>query len=338
MYPEATFHGYVGSTQDVLLIFEACRRGMLPKIHRRLQEKERGLIQSGAIFVFDEHDSGIKRWTDGYNWSPSRILGNFLIYREVYKKPSSRKVSSASITDVRDDITDYTPVKKISKRKGERRLVGSLSESYGYKDDGLIKKSMSIKINGISQHLISYYYPEEVKNGQLRSPSSVPELAELEISSDLLQEENFRVPPMVEPSVDQHHLAMMPSTPPYMTKPSYMMEEMPHQGYPLEPQQRPHHLPSQQYHQHPDSDQRSLPPFRSMSLGYIYPEPNAIHPPYPTEPSPSFSSNTSRFQEENKRHIKSEYDHFTLPNIFPPAPVHPYLPSPHTIPGTVDHF
>lgn len=58
MYPEASFHGYVASTQDVLLVFEACRRGMLPKIHRRLQEKERGLIQSGAIFVFDEHDSG----------------------------------------------------------------------------------------------------------------------------------------------------------------------------------------------------------------------------------------------------------------------------------------
>jgi hypothetical protein len=58
MYPEASFHGYVASTQDVLLVFEACRRGMLPKIHRRLQDKERGLIQSGAIFVFDEHDSG----------------------------------------------------------------------------------------------------------------------------------------------------------------------------------------------------------------------------------------------------------------------------------------
>lgn len=58
MYPEASFQGYVASTQDVLLIFEACRRGILPKIHRRLQDKERGIIQSGAIFVFDEHDSG----------------------------------------------------------------------------------------------------------------------------------------------------------------------------------------------------------------------------------------------------------------------------------------
>jgi hypothetical protein len=37
------------------------------------------MVQSGAVFVFDEHESGIKRWTDGLVWSPSRILGNFLV-------------------------------------------------------------------------------------------------------------------------------------------------------------------------------------------------------------------------------------------------------------------
>jgi hypothetical protein len=291
-------------------------------------------------------DAGIKRWTDGYNWSPSRILGNFLIYREVHKKPTtSRKSPSGSITDVRDDMTEYTPVKRISKRKGERRLVGSLSESYGYKDDGLIKKSMSIKLNGISQHLISYYYPDEVKNGRLRTPSSVPELAELEISSDLLREENFRVPPMIEPSSDQHDLAMMPSSPPFMDKP-YMIEDMRSHGYPLE-----HHHPQQQQrqdnlhpaqhhqhqHQHIDADQRSLPPFRSMSHGYIYPESNAINPKYSIEATTSYSSNPNRFQED-KRNIKSEYEHFTLPNVFPQTHLNPYLPSPNAIPGTVDQF
>jgi len=324
MYPEATFHGYVASTQDVLLIFEACRRGMLPKIHRRLQEKERGLIQSGTIFVFDEHDSGIKRWTDGYTWSPSRILGNFLIYREVYKKPDGRKGSSASITDVMDDITDYTPVRRISKRKGERRLVGSLSESYGYKDDGLIKKSMSIKINGISQHLISYYYPEEVKNGRLRTPSSVPELAELDISPDLLREENFRVPPMVEPASD-YDMAM-PSTPttPYNLNKPYgnSLEDMNHHAYSVDPTSAaPHH-----HHQ-------SLPPFRSMSLGHIYPDAHGSNARFPME-VPSFPPTAIRNQGD-ERHIKSEFDHFTLPTIFPSGPVHPYLPSPSTMSHTI---
>ena len=40
------------------------------------------MVQSGAVFVFDEHESGIKRWTDGLVWSPSRILGNFLVSHE----------------------------------------------------------------------------------------------------------------------------------------------------------------------------------------------------------------------------------------------------------------
>jgi hypothetical protein len=40
---------------------------------------ERRMITSGSVFVFDEDESGIKRWTDGFFWSPSRILGNFLV-------------------------------------------------------------------------------------------------------------------------------------------------------------------------------------------------------------------------------------------------------------------
>ena len=216
-------------------------------------------------------NTGIRRWTDGYNWSPSRILGNFLIYREVHKKSDGQKSSSASITDVQDDITDYTPVKRISKRKGEKRLVGSLSESYGYKDDGLIKKSMSIKINGSSQHLISYYYPHEVKNGRLRTPSAVPELAELEISPELLREENFRVPPMVEPASD--HDMTMPSTPttissPFINEPYGHVLDQAQQHQ----QQQLHHYQHQHlsYALEHESHHRILPPFRSMSVGNIY--------------------------------------------------------------------
>jgi hypothetical protein len=239
----------------------------------------------------------------------------------VYKKPDGRKGSSASITDVKDDITDYTPIKRISKRKGERRLVGSLSESYGYKDDGLIKKSMSIKINGISQHLVSYYYPEEVKNGRLRTPSSVPELAELEISPDLLREENFRVPPMVEPASE-----LEPSTP---TSSSSFTKSYSNNNLLLEDMDP-----------YETAAQRTLPPFRSVSLGHIYPDPQTTTR-FPME-NASFPPNAIR-NYVDERPIKSEFDqhHYTLPTIFPSAPVHPYLPSPSnmspTIPGTTDH-
>lgn len=39
------------TTQDALLLLEAARRGIIPRVSRRFTEKERALIQSGAIFV-----------------------------------------------------------------------------------------------------------------------------------------------------------------------------------------------------------------------------------------------------------------------------------------------
>lgn len=70
-----TFFGYIHSTEDALLLFEACRKNELKLTARRLNSKERREIRSGSVFVFDEHNSGIRRWTDGLLWSPSRILG-----------------------------------------------------------------------------------------------------------------------------------------------------------------------------------------------------------------------------------------------------------------------
>ncbi|KAK4516515.1 uncharacterized protein ATC70_011487 [Mucor velutinosus] len=212
-----TFHGYIETTQDSLLVFEACRRNILPKISRRLQERERKMVRSGSVFVFDEKDSGIKRWTDGLVWSPSRILGNFLIYRELDKKPSAsqkqqvRKRSTSSTSTLSDATIAASSKIRQSTTDGNhhhhhhhhhrtnRQLVGSLSEAYNFKEHGLIKKTMSLVVNGAPLHLVSYYHPNDVLEHQLRTPSVVPELANLEISPELLSKQNFRIPPMIEP-------------------------------------------------------------------------------------------------------------------------------------------
>ncbi|KAF9082830.1 hypothetical protein BGX29_001671 [Mortierella sp. GBA35] len=196
-----TFHGYIETTQDTLLIFEACRRGLLPRICRRLQEKERRIVQSGTVFVFDERESGIKRWTDGLVWSPSRILGNFLVYRELDKRNTSGKKDTSPI-DRASRSSSGSDVESALEKNKERALVGSLTNSYRFKKNGLIKKTMSIVVNGVSQHLISYYSKEDVLAGRLRTPSSVPELASLEISPEFLMKQNFRIPPTVEQSYD----------------------------------------------------------------------------------------------------------------------------------------
>lgn len=95
--PDPPFKGYIESTFDALLIFEAARAGMIPRVTRRLIDSERGMVQSGAVFVFDEHESGIKRWTDGLSWSPSRILGNFLVSHQPPRLGVPRKVRAYRI-------------------------------------------------------------------------------------------------------------------------------------------------------------------------------------------------------------------------------------------------
>ena len=74
------FIGYVDTTTDALRLIMAARLGIIPRITRRLNDSERrSMIRSGAVFVFCVEESGIRRWTEGLAWSPSRIVGNFLV-------------------------------------------------------------------------------------------------------------------------------------------------------------------------------------------------------------------------------------------------------------------
>lgn len=121
------------------------------------------MITSGSVFVFDEDESGIKRWTDGFFWSPSRILGNFLLYRETEKKGQGHKgPKNATHEGQQDPETSQTQFaiegakpnegsqtlsrpRSESNRLGidrhrERSLVGSLTNSYKFKPGGMMKK------------------------------------------------------------------------------------------------------------------------------------------------------------------------------------------------------
>lgn len=100
---EPTFKGYIEDEQDALLIIQATIDGKLKHIPRRPYEIERSyLISSGNIFVFVEEISGIKRWTDGVTWSPSRITSKFLIYKEIDKTSASNKNKLKNLTKKHD--------------------------------------------------------------------------------------------------------------------------------------------------------------------------------------------------------------------------------------------
>lgn len=150
----------------------------------------------------------MKRWTDGLVWSPSRILGNFLIYRELDGRESLHQQNRAPL----DYNASYYPspydygaaqqplVEELSneERNRERSLIGSLTDTYKFRKGGLIKKTISIHLNGSTQHMISYYTRSDVLEGRLATPSSVSDLSDLQISPDLLLKQSFRVPPSVE--------------------------------------------------------------------------------------------------------------------------------------------
>ncbi|KAG5735426.1 hypothetical protein E4T56_gene12792 [Termitomyces sp. T112] len=214
-WTEPPWSGWIETTGDALLILEAARRGLIPRVTRRLVDSERKMICSGSVFVFDEDESGIKRWTDGFFWSPSRILGNFLLYRETDKRGSSHRGSKSESSPESGEQADGSkPDGSLSRPKSndahlpstdkriERTLMGSLTNSYKFKTDGLMKKTFSVTIGGVVQHLISYYKIEDVQNGRLRPPSSLPELASLDISPEYLDKTHFRNPPKVEIGAD----------------------------------------------------------------------------------------------------------------------------------------
>lgn len=92
------FLGYVETTTDALRLIMAARLGIIPRITRRLNDSERrSMIRSGAVFVFCVEESGIKRWTEGLSWSPSRIVGNFLVCPCIPLQPWLRLTRTLSL-------------------------------------------------------------------------------------------------------------------------------------------------------------------------------------------------------------------------------------------------
>ncbi|KAK3612725.1 Global transcription regulator sge1, partial [Elasticomyces elasticus] len=162
----------------------------------------------GSIFIYEENASGIKRWTDGLAWSPSRILGNFLIYRELEKplppgakkranerkrttapgEPYPRRDSNESNGAIL--ITPLTPPPS----NPAAREVKPKYDSYGFRPDELVKKTMSVSVNGISHQMVSYYKDDDVKNRSLPRPLSDPRLQNISVRPELYLKQNFRAP------------------------------------------------------------------------------------------------------------------------------------------------
>ena len=216
-----TWRGHIETTKDALIIFEAALQGLLAHCIRRPHDRERNsLIVSGNVFVYEEGTSGIKRWTDGIPWSPSRILTNFLIYRQLNSpfppgekkratKRSQRPLKTgepyaAPVLNGNGNEDGYHHMSNLSPttpglkseesgdKDADRILVGSLVDSYEFKDGGLLKKTMTVSVNGVQHHLVSYYSLEDAKYN-LRTPREDNQLKDILLREELTNQPKFKV-------------------------------------------------------------------------------------------------------------------------------------------------
>ncbi|TPX48006.1 hypothetical protein SeMB42_g03140 [Synchytrium endobioticum] len=152
-----TYRGHVASIADALLLFEAVRIGRLRAVKGRLSEQDRPTyIKSGSVFIWTEDETGVRRWTDGKQWTTSRIDGPFLTYHEVVER--------------------HQPLKSCT-----------------IKENGLIKRAMSITArDGRKHRMVSYYTEENVRSNSLPLPTQDPDLADVSVETELYPE--FKAP------------------------------------------------------------------------------------------------------------------------------------------------
>jgi hypothetical protein len=79
-------------------------------------------------------------------------------------------------------------------KETERSLIGSLIDSYGFKEEGLVKKTVSVTVGGVSHHLVSYYTVADVMNNKFTTPSKDPRFQHITPRPDLITKQNFRTP------------------------------------------------------------------------------------------------------------------------------------------------
>jgi hypothetical protein len=132
--------------------------------------------------VFDETESGIKRWTDGRLWSPSRIIKDFLVYHELATRDRNIK---------RHEPLDELLQKRIVT---EGLKVHQCSKgTFLLRKDGLLKKTISIKFNGTYQHMVIYedFVIKDFSADPLLPPQAFEELQYLQPREDILNSEKM---------------------------------------------------------------------------------------------------------------------------------------------------
>lgn len=138
--------GVINSEEECLKIIDMCRMGALPRVKSRLSDAERNSIRPGSIYVYEEEESKISRWTDSKVWSSSKIYGRCLIYYEL-DTPHDDTIETLKYNGNLDSIISM----------GREIISLGSHDKRKKKKNGLIKLSTSLRYQEKTYHLLSYY-------------------------------------------------------------------------------------------------------------------------------------------------------------------------------------
>ena len=326
-----TYNGHVRTPNDAIILFEACRLGLLPRVQRRLSEKERQSIRSGSVFVWDEREAGMRRWTDGKSWSASRVSGSFLTYREMEGKRGGNNF----VTPVNGNNQQARGEK--SPTDGPNGMDDGMEgeegpDGYRYKPDGLMKQSFSLTTStGQHLHLISYFSRAQPTAQMMRQPSNDPSLASIQIPKGMYPESTV-ADASNTPAVTR---SPMPGAPNYVMAagagfarspgpPAYLPGFIPHPGYmyPISPMHTPPgHFPM--HYAYPGY-------YHPAAFGAPSPVPPPPHLPMHGAPPPVYDQRPLRGSMPIPR---SPPRQMSMPQVVPPYPQ-----DKHPVPNTTTHM
>ncbi|WWD21219.1 hypothetical protein CI109_105703 [Kwoniella shandongensis] len=170
------------SPADAIHILEAVRLGIVPRVTRRLTGHERAMIRPGTVWVWEEEETNMRRWTDGRRWGASRVGGGgFLVYTE-----SSESLSPPPSRPESPYHPHYSTPS--SSRRPESLIKQTYSTTMTHPVTSKVKKF----------HVVAYsskHNPQGDAHNPLPLPHQLPTLSLLKVTPGIWPEwENRREP------------------------------------------------------------------------------------------------------------------------------------------------
>ncbi|KAJ3095716.1 hypothetical protein HK100_005746, partial [Physocladia obscura] len=150
-----SWHGFVKDANCALLLGEAVASGLLAVVRGPIRNGQLQ-ISGGSVLVLED-SAALSRWRDGMNWSASKKVGGFLLYRQVQVV----KEQNAQVTK-----QTAAPSKHSKPLKSTALFyTGSLRRNTALHPHGLAKRTIvTTTSSGARFKIINYFYPEQVEH------------------------------------------------------------------------------------------------------------------------------------------------------------------------------